>query len=118
MTHIFGRERRHLRIRKKVIGTSKRPRLSVYRSLKNLYAQLVDDFNRRTLFSMSTRSPLFKERMQYGGNVKAAELFGELFAERAVERGFSRVVFDRGGYLYHGRIKAFAEAVKKKGLKF
>lgn len=118
MTHIKGNERRRLHIRKSVIGTQERPRLSVHRSLKNLNAQLVDDFKGHTLFSLSTQSPLFKDKSTSGGNVKGAALFGEVFAEEAIKKGFSKIVFDRGGLLYHGRIKAFAEACRKKGLKF
>ena len=118
MAQIRGRERRHLHIRKKVIGSAQKPRLSIYRSLTNLNVQLVDDLKHKTLISMSTQSPAFKEKMKYGGNKKAAVLLGDLFAEEATKKGYTKVVFDRGGYLYHGRIKAFTEAVKKKGLAF
>ena len=118
MTQISGRKRRHLHLRKRVKGTTQRPRLGIYRSLTNLYVHLVDDLKNKTLFALSTRSPLFREKMNYGGNVKAAAILGELFAQEATRKGFSKVVFDRGGYVYHGRIKAFAEAAGKKGIEF
>ncbi len=118
MTHISGRERRHLHLRKRIIGTKEKPRLSISRSLNNLDAQLIDDLNGHTLFALSSRSPLVKDKAESWGNVKGAAVFGDLFAEEAVKKGFSKVVFDRGGYLYHGRIKTFAEACRKKGLKF
>lgn len=118
MTHISGRLRRHLHIRKRIMGTGQRPRLVVTRSIKNLNAQLVDDIKGHTLFSLSTQSAALKDKGINGGNVKGANLFGELFAEEAVKKGFSKIVFDRGGYLYHGRIKAFAESCRKKGLVF
>jgi large subunit ribosomal protein L18 len=118
MTHISGKTRRHLHIRKKIIGTSERPRLSVHRSLKNLRAQLVDDLKGHTLFSLSTETSALKAKVVNGGNVKGSILFGETFAEEAIKKGFSKIVFDRGGYLYHGRIKAFADGCRKKGLVF
>lgn len=118
MTHIYGRERRHLRIRKRIVGTAQRPRLSLHRSIKNLNAQLVDDIKGHTLFSLSTEADEVKKTVANGGNVKGASVFGERFAEEAMKKGFSKVVFDRGGYLYHGRIKAFAEGCRKKGLVF
>lgn len=118
MTHIKGKELRHLRIRKKIIGTKEMPRLSIHRSVKNLDAQLIDDLKGHTLFALSTRSPKLKGRAPSWGNVKGAVVFGEIFVEEAVKKGFTKAVFDRGGYLYHGRIKAFAETCRKKGLKF
>lgn len=118
MTHIRGKERRHLHLRKRIIGTSQRPRLSVHRSIKNLTAQLVDDLKGHTLFLLSTQDKSVKDKVASGGNVKGAGIFGEQFAEEAVKKGFSKIVFDRGGYLYHGRIKVFAEACRKKGLVF
>ncbi|MBI4335149.1 MAG: 50S ribosomal protein L18 [Candidatus Omnitrophica bacterium] len=118
MTHISGRTRRHFSIRKRIVGTAQRPRLSLSRSIKNLNAQLIDDLKGLSLFSLSTQSGAIVEKIGSGGNVKGAGLFGELFAEEAVKKGFSKVVFDRGGYLYHGRIKAFAESCRKKGLVF
>jgi len=118
MTHIRGKERRHLHLRKKVVGTKEKPRLSIHRSINNLDAQLVDDLNGHTVFSLSTLSPTLKDKTKSWGNVKAATIFGEVFAEEAAKKGFSSIVFDRGGYLYHGRVKAFADACRKKGLKF
>ena len=111
-----NREKRHLRVRKKISGTPERPRLSVYRSEKNIYAQIIDDVNAVTLVSAST---LDKDlNLKVGGNKEAAKLVGELIAKRAVDKGITEVVFDRGGYLYHGRIKELAEAAREAGLKF
>jgi large subunit ribosomal protein L18 len=118
MAHIKGRERRHLHIRKRIIGTNEKPRLSVRKSLKHLDAQLIDDIKGHTLFALSTFSADIKGKAASWGNVKSAAAFGEIFAEEAVKKGFSKIVFDRGGYLYHGRIKAFADGCRKKGLKF
>ena len=115
---LSGKKRRHLRIRKNVSGTTERPRLSVKRSLKNLFIQVVDDSKGVTLLSASTAEKLFKQKVAYGGNVKAATLLGEMVAAKAKEKNIGRVVFDRGGYDYHGRIKAFAEAARKGGLEF
>jgi large subunit ribosomal protein L18 len=113
-----ARELRHLRIRQQVRGTAARPRLSVFRSLKHVYAQLIDDETGRTLVAVSSLSPEFKPRLANGGNVAAARLVGELVAEKARAAGIERVVFDRGGYQYHGRVKALAEAARAGGLKF
>jgi large subunit ribosomal protein L18 len=113
-----GRQIRHLRIRRWVRGASSRPRLSVFRSLKHIYAQLVDDEAGSTLASVSSASAEFKERLRSGGNVAAAKLLGEMVAQKAKAKGIERVVFDRGGYRYHGRIKAFAEAARAGGLIF
>lgn len=112
------RKKRHLRVRNKLSGTSVRPRLNVFRSSKHIYAQLVDDSNGSTLVSASTLDPELKDSFKNGGNAEAAAKVGELVAKRAVEKGFSEVVFDRGGYLYHGRIKALADAAREAGLKF
>lgn len=113
-----GRQRRHLRIRKGVVGTLEKPRLSVRRSLQNLFIQIVDDTKGATLLYASTRDTDIKNKARYGGNIKAAALLGEWVAHKAKEKNISRVVFDRGGYDYHGRIKAFAEAARKGGLEF
>lgn len=114
-----GREKRHRRIRKNVSGTKDKPRLSIYRSLNNLYAQLVDDFTGKTLASLSTMSPDIKDKIKKdAGNVKGATLLGEALAEVCKKNGISQVVFDRSGYAYHGRVKALAEAARKGGLKF
>ena len=116
--NIPQRVRRHLRVRKKISGTQKKPRLSVYRSLKNLFVQLVDDEVNSIIISVSTLDKDFKEKIKYGGNVKAAELIGEVVAKKAKDKNIESIVFDRGGYLYHGRIKVLAEALRKGGLKF
>lgn len=112
------RETRHLRVRKKVAGTPERPRLCVFRSLKHIYAQVVDDVGRQTLVCASTVEPALKEQGKTGGNVKAASAVGKLLAERALTKGLKTVVFDRGGYVYHGRVKALAEAAREGGLDF
>ena len=108
------RERRHLRVRKKVFGTPERPRLSVYRSEKNIYAQIIDDINAVTLTSASS----LDKSIAKGGNKEGAKLVGELIAKNALEKGITEVVFDRGGHLYHGRVKALAEAARENGLEF
>lgn len=115
---ISGREKRHLRIRKHVSGTLERPRLNIRRTLKNLFAQLIDDAKGATLMSASTADKDFKQKLKYGGNIKAAAMLGEVVAHAAKEKKIIKVVFDRGGYDYHGRIKAFAEAARKGGLEF
>ena len=112
------RIKRQRRQRVKIIGTIQRPRLSVHRSLANLYGQIIDDTTNRTLFSLSTRDKEIKAKFPYGGNVRAAALLGEVFARRAKEKGITRVVFDRGGNLYHGRIRVFAEALRRGGMDF
>jgi large subunit ribosomal protein L18 len=106
------RQRIHARIRAKLSGTVERPRLNVYRSLNHIYAQVIDDQNGVTLVSASTI------KMKTGGNVAAAKEIGKKVAELAVEKGIKRVVFDRGGFLYHGRIKALADAAREAGLEF
>jgi large subunit ribosomal protein L18 len=112
-----ARIKRHKRIRKKITGTKERPRLSVYRSLKNMYAQLIDDENNTTILTCSTQNKQLKEKVK-ANNLNAATLLGELLAKDAKEKGIDTVVFDRGGYLYHGRVRAVAEAARKGGLKF
>ena len=112
------RERRHLRVRQKVYGTKERPRLTVYRSLKNIYCQLIDDSEGKTLVSASTLSPGIKEQVPYGGNKKAAELVGQKIAEEAKKLGIEKVVFDRSWYKFHGRVKALADAARKGNLRF
>jgi large subunit ribosomal protein L18 len=109
------RERRHLRVRKKVFGTPERPRLSVYRSEKNIYAQIIDDINAVTL---ATASSVEKDFSAKGGNKEGAKLVGELVAKKALDKGINEVVFDRGGYIYHGRVQQLAEAAREAGLKF
>ena len=115
-----GRTIRHFRIRKTVHGTAERPRLCVYPSLQHMEAQIVDDFERKTLFGFTTKAKDFKKTsgLKAGGNVKAAQSFGKYVAAKTKEKGVQKVVFDRGGFLYHGRIKAFAEAAREQGLSF
>ncbi|OGW75176.1 MAG: 50S ribosomal protein L18 [Omnitrophica bacterium RBG_13_46_9] len=113
-----GRQKRHKIIRKKVIGTKEKPRLCVFRSHKNFYAQLLDDIKGQTLCSLSTNASGLKNKIGSGGNVKAAGILGEEFSKKMKEKGFTTIVFDRAGYLYHGRVKAFAEAVRKNGIIF
>jgi large subunit ribosomal protein L18 len=108
------RQRVHTRIRERIHGTAERPRLNVYRSLNHIYTQLIDDNSGATLVSASTVSA----KLKTGGNVSAAKEVGKLIAEKAQEKGIKRVVFDRGGYLYHGRIKALADAAREAGLDF
>ena len=110
------RQRVHRRIRRKLQGTAERPRLSVFRSLNQIYAQIIDDRVGRTLVAASSAEK--KAGSKSGGNVKAASSVGKTIAERAKESGVSKVVFDRGGYKYHGRVKALAEAARKAGLEF
>lgn len=109
---------RHQRIRKVVSGTTERPRLCLHRSLKNLSVQIVDDLTGKVLLGMSTLNKDVKKKCQYGGNIAAAAILGEIFAGQAKEQGISKICFDRGGYLYHGRVKAFAEAARNAGLEF
>lgn len=116
--NIEQRITRHYRIRKRVLGTQERPRVSIYRGLKNLHVQLIDDKKNKVLLSASTAAGDFKKQLPYGGNIKAAVLLGQILTKKAKEAGINKVVFDRGGYLYHGRIKAFADAARKEGLIF
>jgi large subunit ribosomal protein L18 len=111
-----SRERRHLRVRKKVFGTPERPRLSVYRSEKNIYAQIIDDVNAVTIVAASSLDKAFEAKA--GSNKDAAKLVGELVAKKAIEKGITEVVFDRGGYIYHGRVESLAAAAREAGLKF
>lgn len=113
-----ARIRRHKRIRKKVFGTAERPRLSVHRSLSHIYAQIIDDTRGNTLVAASTLDKDFVSEKGHRGNVNMAKKVGELIAKRAIEKGFKKVVFDRSGYLYHGRIKALADGARKAGLEF
>ena len=106
---------RHKRVRAKISGTSERPRLCVYRSLANISAQIIDDVKRVTLVSASSYE---KDFNQYGGNQEAAKLVGKALAERALEKGIKEVVFDRGGYVYTGRVKALADGAREGGLAF
>lgn len=111
-----ARKKRHAHVRRRITGTQERPRLNVFRSSKHIYAQLIDDVAGVTVASASS---LDKElKLENGGNVEAAKKVGELVAKRAIEKGFKEVVFDRGGYLYHGRVKSLAEAAREAGLQF
>jgi large subunit ribosomal protein L18 len=112
------RAKRHRRIKLKVHGTAQRPRLVVHRSLKNLSAVFIDDRENKTVFSLSTLDKQLKQKFPSAGNIKAAESFGQVLAEKAKEKGITKIVFDRAGYLYHGRVKAFAEALRKSGMEF
>ena len=109
---------RHERIRKDMAGTPERPRLCVHRSLNNLQAQIIDDSAGRIILGKSTLAKDVRAKTKTGGNVGAAAILGETLAAEAVKKGITKVRFDRGGYLYHGRIKAFAEAARKAGLEF
>ncbi len=109
------RSRIHLRIRRKLSGTAERPRLAVFRSVAHIYAQVIDDAHGQTLVSASS---VDKDGKSKGGNVAAATAIGKLVAERAKEKGIKSVVFDRGGYQYHGRVKALADAAREAGLEF
>jgi large subunit ribosomal protein L18 len=111
------RQRVHDRIRKKLQGTAERPRLNVYRSLNHIYVQVVDDLHGKTLVSASSAEGKKDERST-GGNVAAAKQVGKTIAERAQAKGITQVVFDRGGYIYHGRVKALADAAREGGLQF
>ncbi|MDD6807367.1 MAG: 50S ribosomal protein L18 [Oscillospiraceae bacterium] len=110
-----ARLKRHKRVRGKISGTAQRPRLSVYRSLENIYAQVIDDVAGVTLVSASTAEKSFKN---YGGNKEAAREVGKILAERAAKKNITEVVFDRGGYVYHGRVQELAEGAREGGLKF
>ena len=109
------RIRRHKRVRGKIFGTAQKPRLCVFRSLKNIQAQVIDDESGKTLASASS---LDKEFNQYGGNVEAAKLVGQAVAKAALDKGITEVVFDRGGYIFHGRVQELAEGAREAGLKF
>ena len=110
-----ARQKRHARVRGKISGTAERPRLAVYRSLSHIYAQIIDDTKGVTLCAASTTEKDFKE---YGGNVAAAKAVGETIAKRAADKKITEVVFDRGGYVYTGRVQALAEGAREGGLKF
>ena len=113
-----GRRRRHGRIRNRVTGTAARPRLCVFRSLKHISAQVVDDVEGKTLAAASTVEKALRDSLKITSNVEAARAVGKLVAERAKEKGIASVVFDRGGFLYHGRVKGLAEAARQGGLQF
>jgi len=115
------RDRIKLRLRKRITGTAERPRLTVFRSVAHMYVQAVDDTTGRTLASAATVEPAVKAKMEAkarGGNTAGAELIGQTIAERLIAKGLKQVVFDRNGFLYHGRVRAVAEAARKAGLEF
>jgi len=112
------RDRRRQRIRKKVFGTSERPRLCIFRSLNHIYAQIIDDTKGHTLVAASTLDKEFKDLKGHKGNKEFAKKVGELIAERAIKLGITKVVFDRAGYKYHGCVKALADAARERGLQF
>jgi large subunit ribosomal protein L18 len=112
------RKKRHIRVRKRVAGTPERPRLNIYRSLENIYAQVIDDEQGTTLVAASSLDATLKTTQVKGGNLDGAKAVGKLIAERAKAAGVTQVVFDRGGYLYHGRVQALADAAREGGLEF
>jgi len=113
-----ARQKRHLRVRKNIFGTAERPRLNVFRSLTHIYAQIINDQTGTTLVSASTMDKEIREAVAYGGNIEAAKAVGAAVAKRALAQGINQVVFDRGGYIYHGRVAALAEAAREAGLEF
>ncbi len=119
---VLARLRRKRRVRKKIFGTPERPRLSVFRSCKHIYAQIIDDVSGRTLVAASSLTPQIREKLaelkKDGGKTAVAKAVGELIGKRALEAGITKVVFDRGGYKYHGRVKALAEGARAAGLEF
>lgn len=114
----LSRLKRHRRIKMKMHGTNEKPRLIVKRSINNFSAVVVDDTENKVLFSFSTASKEFKQKIKNSGNVKATEVFGTLFSAKAKEKGISKIIFDRAGYLYHGRVKIFADSLRKGGMEF
>lgn len=113
-----NRKARHARVRKKISGTAGHPRLNVFRSNQNIYAQIIDDVAGHTLIAASSLDASIKEQVTNTSNKQAARLVGQLVAKKALEKGIENVVFDRGGYLYHGRVKELAEGAREAGLKF
>lgn len=112
------RAKRHERIRKSVFGSAERPRLAVFRSQKHLYAQAIDDYTGKTIFSFSTTSEKFRKALSEGTTLSAAKKLGEIFGPELAAKGIRKIVFDRAGYKYHGRVKALAEALRSSGLDF
>jgi len=110
--------KKHRRVRKKVFGTPERPRLAVYKSLKHMHAQIIDDTKGVTLVSASTVEKEIREKVKGLRKSEAAKLLGEIIAKRAIEKGIEKVVFDRGGFIYHGRVKALADGAREGGLQF
>lgn len=113
-----ARKARHTRVRKKVTGTPEKPRMNVFRSVNHIYVQLIDDYSSKTLAAASSIDKELKGKIGTGGNIEAAKTVGQLVARRALDKGIKKIVFDRSGYLYHGRIRALAEAAREGGLEF
>ncbi len=113
-----GRNKRHYRIRNKISGTAQKPRLAVFRSNKHIYAQIIDDTVGNTLAAASTMEAALKDKLQKTSDVEAAKVIGEAIAKKALDKGISSVVFDRGGFVYHGKIQALADAAREAGLQF
>lgn len=114
---VAARKARQRRVRRKLVGTSERPRLSVYRSNKHIYAQIIDDTTNQVLMAASSMSKDFRAMDKHGGGVEGATLVGEMVAEKALQKGIQQVIFDRNGFLYHGRVEAVAAGARDKGLK-
>ena len=112
------RQHRHKRVKKKVVGTTEKPRLNIFKSLNHIYAQIIDDFEGKTLAAASSNDKELKGKTKTGGNIEAAKTVGGLIAKRALDKGIKKIVFDRSGYLYHGRVKALADAAREGGLQF
>jgi len=112
------RLRKHLRVRQKISGTAETPRLCVFRSSKHIYAQIIDDVSSTTLVAASSLDEALKGKLEYSGNKNAAKEVGKLIGNKALEKGIKQVVFDRGGYLYHGRVKELADGAREAGLEF
>ncbi len=115
---VLARIRRHRRVRKKIFGIPERPRLCVFRSNKHIYAQVIDDLTGKTLVAASTLDKELNGKVKSHGNVEAAKLVGGLLARRALSKNIEKIIFDRGGYLFHGRVKALADAAREGGLSF
>lgn len=113
-----AREKRHQRIRNHISGTAQKPRLAVFRSNQHIYAQIIDDTAGNTVVAASTMEASIKEKLSNTSDIEAAKVVGEAVARKAIEKGINTVVFDRGGYIYHGRVKALAEAAREAGLQF
>ncbi len=117
-SRLINRKRRHRRVRVKISGTPERPRLNVFRSSKHIYAQVINDYTGETLAAASSLDPELRKELSYGGNKEAAHKVGTLLARKAADKGIKDVVFDRGGYLYHGRVRELAEGAREGGLNF
>lgn len=116
--HLLARKRRHRRVRKKISGTAERPRLNVFRSLRHIYAQIIDDDRGRTLVAASTQDPALRDQLAGLDKTAQAKVVGQALAERAQAKSVRQVIFDRGGYKYHGRVKALADGAREGGVEF